>query len=262
MSPFANPDQPIISVEEITARFGEETILEKVSFQVQEGEIFVILGESGCGKTVLLKHMIGLYKPHAGKVRVMGTDIASAAEEDLKNLRQKMGVLFQSGALLGSLSLFENVALPLQEYTDLPPEAIEEIVAMKLALVNLGGYQNHLPEELSGGMKKRAGLARAMALDPAILFFDEPTGGLDPVTAAEMDNLIKGINSGMGTTMVIVTHDLPSIFNVASRVIMLDKSARGIIAEGDPRELRGKTTDPRVVHFFNRQASGRDQERP
>jgi phospholipid/cholesterol/gamma-HCH transport system ATP-binding protein len=262
MSRLANPDRAIISVEEITARFGEETILEKVSFQVQEGEIFVILGESGCGKTVLLKHMIGLYKPHAGKVRVMGTDITSAAEEELKNLRQKMGVLFQSGALLGSLSVFENVALPLQEYTDLSPEAIEEIVAMKLALVNLGGYQNHLPEELSGGMKKRAGLARAMALDPAILFFDEPTGGLDPVTAAEMDNLIKGINSGMGTTMVIVTHDLPSIFNVSSRVIMLDKSSRGIIAEGDPRELRENTTDPRVVNFFNRQASGRDQERP
>ena len=262
MSPFANPDQPIIAVEGITARFGEETILENVSFQVRQGETFAILGGSGCGKTVLLKHMIGLYKPYTGKVKVMGMEITSAAEEDLKNLRQKMGVLFQSGALLGSLSLFENVALPLQEYTDLPPEAIEEIVAMKLALVNLGGYQNHLPEELSGGMKKRAGLARAMALDPAILFFDEPTGGLDPVTAAEMDNLIKGINSGMGTTMVIVTHDLPSIFNVASRVIMLDKNARGIIAEGDPRELREKTTDPRVVHFFNRQASGRDQERP
>jgi phospholipid/cholesterol/gamma-HCH transport system ATP-binding protein len=262
MSPSANPDQPIIAVEGITARFGEETILENVSFQVRQGETFAILGGSGCGKTVLLKHMIGLYKPYTGRVKVMGMEITSAAEEDLKNLRQKMGVLFQSGALLGSLSLFENVALPLQEYTDLPPEAIEEIVAMKLALVNLGGYQNHLPEELSGGMKKRAGLARAMALDPAILFFDEPTGGLDPVTAAEMDNLIKGINSGMGTTMVIVTHDLPSIFNVASRVIMLDKNARGIIAEGDPRELREKTTDPRVVHFFNRQASGRDQERP
>jgi phospholipid/cholesterol/gamma-HCH transport system ATP-binding protein len=262
MSLFASADRAIISVAGITARFGDETILENVDFQVREGEIFVILGESGCGKTVLLKHMIGLYKPYAGRVKVMGTDITAAPEEDLKNLRKKMGVLFQSGALLGSLSLYENVALPLQEYTDLSSAAIEEIVGMKLALVNLSGYQNHLPEELSGGMKKRAGLARAMALDPAILFFDEPTGGLDPVTAAEMDNLIKSINSGMGTTMVIVTHDLPSIFNVASRVIMLDKSSRGIIAEGDPRTLRENTTDPRVVHFFNRQASGRDQERP
>jgi phospholipid/cholesterol/gamma-HCH transport system ATP-binding protein len=232
-----------------------------VNFQVREGEIFVILGGSGCGKTVLLKHMIGLYRPYAGKVKVMGTDISAAPEEDLKNLRRKMGVLFQSGALLGSLNLFENVALPLKEYTDLPSKAIEEIVGMKLSLVNLSGYQHHLPEELSGGMKKRAGLARAMALDPAILFFDEPTGGLDPVTAAEMDNLILSINSGMGTTMVIVTHDLHSIFNVASRVIMLEKSARGIIAEGDPRKLKENTTDPRVVHFFNRQASEKDRER-
>jgi phospholipid/cholesterol/gamma-HCH transport system ATP-binding protein len=260
MSPSTRPEQTIISVEGITARFGEETILENVNFQVREGEVFAILGESGCGKTVLLKHMIGLYKPYAGRVKVMGTDITAVPEEELKNLRKKMGVLFQSGALLGSLSLYENVALPLQEYTDLLPAVIEEIVEMKLALVNLSGYQNHLPEELSGGMKKRAGLARAMALDPAILFFDEPTGGLDPVTAAEMDNLVKSINSGMGTTMVIVTHDLPSIFNAASRVIMLDKGARGIIAEGDPKTLRETTTDPRVIHFFNRQASGRDRE--
>lgn len=261
MSPSTSSDQAIISVQGITARFGEETILENVNFDVREGEVFAILGESGCGKTVLLKHMIGLYKPYAGKVKVMGTDITEVAEEELKNLRKKMGVLFQSGALLGSLSLYENVALPLQEYTDLLPAAIEEIVKMKLALVNLSGYQNHLPEELSGGMKKRAGLARAMALDPAILFFDEPTGGLDPITAAEMDNLVKNINSGMGTTMVIVTHDLPSIFNVASRVIMLDKGARGIIAEGDPKRLRETTSDPRVIHFFNRQASERDRER-
>src|SRR5512136_2915912 len=158
MNPLASHDRTIVSVEEITARFGEETILEKVNFQVREGEIFVILGESGCGKTVLLKHMIGLYRPFAGKVRLMGTDITEVPEEDLKVLRKKMGVLFQSGALLGSLSLYANVALPLQEYTDLSSAAIEEIVSMKLGLVNLGGYQNHLPEELSGGMKKRAGL--------------------------------------------------------------------------------------------------------
>ena len=255
-----NPEEPIISVEGITARFGEETILAEVSFRILRGEIFAILGGSGCGKTVLLKHLVGLYRPYAGTVKVMGTDIAEAEEGELVELRKKMGVLFQSGALLGSLTLFENVALPLQAYTDLSPAAIDEIVRMKLALVNLDGYQNHLPEELSGGMKKRAGLARAMALDPEILFFDEPTGGLDPVTAAEMDHLIKSINTGMGTTMVIVTHDLSSIFGVASRVIMLDKGARGIIAEGDPSALRETTRDPRVVHFFNRQAAGGDQE--
>lgn len=258
--PPGNLEEPIISVEGITARFGEETILADVTFQVRRGERFAILGGSGCGKTVLLKHLVGLYRPYAGTVRVMGTDIEKAEEEDLIELRKKMGVLFQSGALLGSLTLYENVALPLQAYTNLPPAAIDEIVRMKLALVNLNGYQNHLPEELSGGMKKRAGLARAMALDPEILFFDEPTGGLDPVTAAEMDNLIRSINTGMGTTLVIVTHDLPSIFGVASRVIMLDKGARGIIAEGDPAVLRETTRDPRVVHFFNRQAVGRNEE--
>jgi phospholipid/cholesterol/gamma-HCH transport system ATP-binding protein len=246
--------EPIIAAEGITARFGEETILSEVTFQVRPGEIFAILGGSGCGKTVLLKHLIGLYRPYSGAVKVFGRDIAEAEEGERIELRKRMGVLFQSGALLGSLTLFENVALPLRAYTDLPPEAVEEIVGMKLALVNLNGYQNHLPEELSGGMKKRAGLARAMALDPEILFFDEPTGGLDPVTAAEMDNLIKGINTGLGTTMVIVTHDLPSIFGVASRVIMLDKGAQGIIAEGDPGKLRETTRDPRVIHFFNRQA--------
>jgi phospholipid/cholesterol/gamma-HCH transport system ATP-binding protein len=251
---------PVISAEGITARFGEETILSAVTFQVRPGEIFAILGGSGCGKTVLLKHLIGLYRPYAGAVKVLGRDIAEVEEGELIELRKRMGVLFQSGALLGSLTLFENVALPLRAYTDLPPAAVEEIVRMKLALVNLNGYQNHLPEELSGGMKKRAGLARAMALDPEILFFDEPTGGLDPVTAAEMDNLIKSINTGLGTTMVIVTHDLPSIFGVASRVIMLDKGARGIIAEGDPGTLRETTRDPRVVHFFNRQAGGRGEE--
>jgi phospholipid/cholesterol/gamma-HCH transport system ATP-binding protein len=260
MSLLPPAGEPIISAQGITARFGEETILSAVTFQVHPGEVFAILGGSGCGKTVLLKHLIGLYRPYAGTVKVLGTDIAEAKEETLVELRKKMGVLFQSGALLGSLTLFENVALPLQAYTDLAPGAIKEIVGMKLALVNLHGYQNHLPEELSGGMKKRAGLARAMALDPEILFFDEPTGGLDPVTAAEMDNLIKNINTGMGTTMVIVTHDLPSIFGVASRVIMLDKGARGIIAEGDPNTLRETTRDPRVVHFFNRQAAGRSEE--
>jgi len=253
-------ETPIISAERITARFGEATILADVSFQVHPGEIFAILGGSGCGKTVLLKHLIGLYRPYTGAVRVLGMDIGEAEEGELIELRQRMGVLFQSGALLGSLTLFENVALPLRAYTDLSPAAVEEIVGMKLALVNLNGYQNHLPEELSGGMKKRAGLARAMALDPEILFFDEPTGGLDPVTAAEMDNLIKSINTGMGTTMVIVTHDLSSIFKVASRVIMLDKEARGIIAEGEPGLLRETTRDPRVIHFFNRQAGGLGEE--
>jgi phospholipid/cholesterol/gamma-HCH transport system ATP-binding protein len=243
---------PIIEVDDLTARFGDNTILEKVSFQVNRGEILVILGGSGCGKSTLLKHMIGLYEPAAGKVILNGIDMSTEAAEELRQVKMGMGVLFQSGALFGSMTLAENLALPLREYTDLSPEEIDHIIKMKLALVNLAGYENHLPEEISGGMKKRAGLARAMVLDPSVLFFDEPSAGLDPISAAELDILIKSINTGLGTTMVVVTHELESIFSIAHRVIMLDKSARGIIAQGDPRELKDHSTDPRVSDFFNR----------
>jgi phospholipid/cholesterol/gamma-HCH transport system ATP-binding protein len=249
---------PAIIVEGLTARYGDATILENVSFQVCRGEIFVILGGSGCGKSTLLKHMIGLCHPAAGKVVINGVDISVANDADLRKVRMCIGVLFQSGALLGSMTLAENIALPLLEYTNLPSEMITRIVKMKLAMVNLTGYDNYLPSELSGGMKKRAGLARAMALDPEVLFFDEPSAGLDPITGAELDNLIRDINAGMGTTMVIVTHELQSIFAISDRVIMLDKSVKGIIAEGDPLDLKEHAKDPRVVSFFNRRplASG------
>jgi phospholipid/cholesterol/gamma-HCH transport system ATP-binding protein len=247
------PGQAIISVEGLTARFGDDTIFEGVSFQVNRGEILVVLGGSGCGKSTLLKHMVGLYRPAAGRVLINGVDVNTENEVELKNLRQGIGVLFQSGALFGSMTLAENVALPLQEYTDLDAATINLIVRMKLALVDLSGYENHLPEEISGGMKKRAGLARAMALDPAVLFFDEPSAGLDPITAVELDILIKSLNAGLGMTMVIVTHELESIFALAHRVIMLDKSARGIIATGDPKELKDHSQDPRVTNFFNRE---------
>jgi phospholipid/cholesterol/gamma-HCH transport system ATP-binding protein len=251
-SPAETSEKPVIVVDQLTARFGDNTILDRVSFEVKRGEILVILGGSGCGKSTLLKHMIGLYRPAAGQVLVNGVDINTEDDRILHRLRMDLGVLFQSGALFGSMTLAENVSLPIQEYTDLDLATVELIVRMKLGLVNLAGYENHLPSELSGGMQKRAGLARAMALDPAVLFFDEPSAGLDPVTSVELDNLIKSINAGMGTTMVIVTHELESIFNIAHRVIMLDKSARGIIAEGDPRELKDHSTDPRVANFFNR----------
>ncbi len=236
----------------LTARFGDDTILEGVSFQVHRGEILVILGGSGCGKSTLLKHLIGLYQPAAGKVILNGIDMRTDDAEELRQVKMRMGVLFQSGALFGSMTLAENVGLPIQEYTDLSLEEIDRIVKMKLALVNLAGYENHLPEEISGGMKKRAGLARAMALDPSVLFFDEPSAGLDPISAAELDILIKSINTGLGTTMVVVTHELESIFSIAHRVIMLDKSAKGIVAQGDPRELKDHSPDPRVTDFFNR----------
>ena len=246
---------PIIVVEKLTARFGQNTIFHDVSFEVYKGEIFVILGGSGCGKSTLLKHMIGLYEASSGKVVINGVDIGTADERQLRKVRTQLGVSFQSSALFGSMTLAENVALPLQEYTDLSRKAIDLIVKMKLGMVNLAGYDNHLPSEISGGMKKRAGLARAMALDPVVLFFDEPSAGLDPITSAELDSLIKSINAGMGTTMVVVTHELQSIFNVAHRIIMLDKSTKGIIAEGDPRWLKDHATDPRVFDFFNRKVS-------
>jgi phospholipid/cholesterol/gamma-HCH transport system ATP-binding protein len=244
--------RPIILVKNLTAGFGGNPVFENVNFEIYKGEVFVILGGSGCGKSTLMKQMIGLYEPYSGSVVINGTDITTAGEKQLKKVRMEIGVCFQSSGLFGSMTLAENVALPLTEYTDLSTEAIQLIVKMKLGLVQLAGYENHLPAELSGGMKKRAGLARAMALDPTVLFFDEPSAGLDPVTAAELDLLIKSINEGMGTTMVIVTHELQSIFNVAHRVIMLDKSAKGIIAEGDPRWLKDHSTDPRVINFFNR----------
>lgn len=245
---------PVIEVRGLTARYGGNTVLQDVSLYINSGEIFVILGGSGCGKSTLMKHIIGLYEPYAGRIIVNGVDITTAGEAELERVKMDFGVLFQSGALFGSMTLAENIALPLCEYTELSSEEVDLIVRMKLEMVGLAGYENHLPSEISGGMKKRAGLARAMALDPSILFFDEPSAGLDPITAVELDNLLKDINAAMGTTMVIVTHELESIYSIAHRIIMLDKTEKTIIAEGDPRELRDRSTDPRVVNFFMRKA--------
>ena len=249
-------NQPVIVVENLTMKFGDDIILQDVSFEVFQGEIFVIVGVSGCGKSTLLKNMIGLYKPTAGRIMIEGIDITADDEVALNRFRMAIGVLFQAGALIGSMSLAENVALPLMGRRSMSPATVDRIVKMKLGMVNLAGYENHLPLELSGGMKKRAGLARAMAMDPTILFFDEPNTGLDPVTSAELDVTVKAINRGMGTTMVIVSHDLASIMSVAHRVIMLDKSQKGIIAEGDPLDLKENSKDPKVVSFFNRSLEG------
>ena len=247
------PTDAVIAVENLTAAYGERTILENVSFRVRRGERFVIVGGSGCGKTTLLRHLIGLQRPSAGHVWIDGEDIGQAETEQLRRIQRKFGVLFQSGALFGSLTLGENIALPLEEYTHLPPQLIRLIVRLKLSMVRLDGFEDFRIAELSGGMKKRAGLARAMALDPGILFFDEPSAGLDPVTSAELDELILQINRSLGTTIVVVSHELPSIFTIAERCIMLDRSAKGIIAEGAPQDLRDRSADPRVRAFFNRQ---------
>ncbi len=245
--------KPVIKVRDLVAGYGEEVILKDLNFDVLEGEIFVILGGSGCGKSTLLKHLIGLCPPMAGSITI--NDLALTDEQNLQRVLRQCGILFQSGALFGSMTLAENVALPLQEYTDLPQTHIDTLVRMKLALVNLAGYEHHLPAEISGGMKKRAGLARAMALNPQILFFDEPSAGLDPISSAELDQLILHLNKTLGTTMIIVTHELDSIYTVADRIIMLDKRAKGIIAAGDPAHLRENSQNSYVRQFFNREPS-------
>ena len=252
MSQISANKTPVIKVDELVAGYGEDIILNNISFDVFEGEIFVILGGSGCGKSTLLKLLVGLITPKAGGITLNGYQVSD--EANLQKALRQCGILFQSGALFGSMTLAENVALPMHEYTDLPDDYIETLVRIKLAQVNLSGYENHLPAELSGGMKKRAGLARAMALNPKVLFFDEPSAGLDPISSAELDQLILHINRTLGTTMVIVTHELDSIFTVASRVIMLDKKVKGIIAEGNPHFLRDKSQNKFVRQFFNRQA--------
>jgi len=244
----------IIQVLDLTVGYGTDIILENISFDVLEGEIFIVLGGSGCGKSTLLKHLIGLIPPLSGQIRIDGEDISKCNETTFKKILRKIGVLYQSTALFGSMTIAENVSLPIKEYTDLPQKSVETLVKMKLNMVNLKGYENHLPSEISGGMRKRAGLARAMALNPKILFFDEPSAGLDPVTSVELDNLIIHLNKSLGTTMVIVTHELQSIFNVAHRVIMLDKQTKGIIAEGNPKHLKDHSENPFVRNFFNRKS--------
>jgi phospholipid/cholesterol/gamma-HCH transport system ATP-binding protein len=246
--------KPIIQVRDLRVGYGDVIILDHVSFNVYEGEVFVILGGSGCGKSTLLKAIIGLIPPQSGQIILDGDEISTEDEAKLQAVLRKIGVLYQGAALFGSMTVGENVALPIEEYTPLPSESVDMLVRMKLGLVNLQGYENHFPSELSGGMKKRAGLARAMALNPKILFFDEPSAGLDPITSSELDDLILHLNRILGTTMVIVTHELESIFTVAQRIIMLDKNSKGIIAEGDPRYLRDHSQNPFVKRFFNRRA--------
>ena len=244
----------LIRVENLTVGYDDTVVLKDISFEVKRGEVFVILGGSGCGKSTLLKNMIGLYRPETGRILIDGDDLATAEGADRLRLLRRFGVMYQSGALFGSMSLLENVRLALEEFTDLEDEEMDLIARMKLQLVGLSGSENKMPSELSGGMQKRAAIARAMALDPALLFLDEPSAGLDPITSAGLDQLILQLARSLGITFVVVTHELASIYAIAGRVIMLDKETKGIIATGRPEELRDHSDTPVVRQFFHREA--------
>lgn len=250
-APTASDD--IIQVSNLTVGYGSNIVLQDLNFSVHRGEVFVILGGSGCGKSSLLKNMIGLYQPPIGQVLIEGNDIVTASGLERQNILTRFGVMYQQGALFGSMTLLENVRLFLEEYTDLNDDEMSLIARCKLDLVGLLPFEAFMPSEISGGMQKRAAIARAMALDPDILFLDEPSAGLDPITSAELDQTILSIARNLGITFVVVTHELPSIYTIADRVIMLDKSTKGIIAEGNPQWLQEHSDNPLVRQFFNRE---------
>ncbi len=240
-----------IEVRDLTLAYGDFVVQRGLSFSVRKGDVFVVMGGNGCGKTTLMRHMIGLQRPVRGEVLYSGEDFWSAGDEAQEQIKRRLGIMYQGGALWSSLTLAENVALPLGEYTGLAPQRIAEIVSFKLALVGLAGFEDFYPSELSGGMRKRAGLARAMALDPEILIVDEPSSGLDPLTARRLDDLILALRDALGTTIVVVTHDIASILAIGTDSIFLDPETHTMIATGNPAQAL-KGGDPRVRLFLNR----------
>ena len=246
-------DPPVIEVTSLVRKFGERAVINDVSFNISRGETLVIMGGSGCGKSTLLRHIIGSMKPTAGSVRIFGEEITGMTEREIANVRKRFGMLFQSGALLASLTVGENVALPLMQHTRKSTEEIDEIVKKKLEMVGLSGFDNLKPAEISGGMKKRVGLARALALDPELLFSDEPTSGLDPIMTAVVDQLTLKLTHGSHMTAVVVTHDMTSAFRIATRMIMLGHGS--IVAQGTPDEMRN-SANPEVQQFIHGEADG------
>lgn len=241
-----------ITVRDLTMAYGDFLIQRDLNFTVGRGEIFIIMGGSGCGKSTLLRHLIGLLRPAKGDVLYNGASFWGAEPEDRERMMRRFGVLYQSGALWSSMTLAKNVGLPLGEYTDLSPSQIREVASLKLALVGLAGFEDYFPSQISGGMKKRAGLARAMALDPEILFFDEPSAGLDPISSRLLDDLILELKDSLGTTVVVVTHELASIFSIGDNSVFLDPESKTAIAHGNPKRLRDESDDPKVRNFLLR----------
>jgi phospholipid/cholesterol/gamma-HCH transport system ATP-binding protein len=244
--------QPQFEIKDLTMAYGDFVVMRDLNINIQGGEIFVIMGGSGCGKSTLLKHMIGLLDPAVGEVRFEGTSFTAAGKEARQEMLRQFGITFQAGALWTSMSLAENIALPLREYTDLPDDEIAEIAKLKLSLVGLRGFENFLPHEISGGMQKRASLARAMALDPKVLFFDEPSAGLDPISSRRLDDLILQLRDSLGTTVIIVTHELQSIFAIADNSVFLDVELRTQSAIGNPSEMLKNPPNANVFQFLTR----------
>ncbi|MES9990412.1 MAG: ATP-binding cassette domain-containing protein [Candidatus Thiodiazotropha sp.] len=243
---------PHIEVRDMTMAYGDFVIQRELNFSIRQGDIFVIMGGSGCGKSTLLRHLIGLMRPAKGEIFYHGDPFWTLDESQRQVLMRSMGVLYQSGALWTNMTLAENVSMPIEAYTDLSPSLAQQLASYKLSLVGLKGFEDYYPAEISGGMQKRAGLARAMALDPELLFFDEPSAGLDPVSAKRLDDLIIELSESLGTTIVVVTHELASIFAIGNNSVFLDSESKTMIAEGDPAELLQSCSDPKVQAFLTR----------